>query len=53
MQIASHRKWCAELQLRHQIVDMTRRIVEQERVYHRKEVPECLRDRVEAARPAA
>jgi hypothetical protein len=28
-------------------------LIDQERVYHRKEVPEILRARVEAARPAA
>jgi hypothetical protein len=29
------------------------RIIQSEQIYHRKEVPECLRVRVEAARPAA
>ena len=33
--------------------ELERRIIEAELVYHRKEVPACLRDRVEAARPAA
>jgi hypothetical protein len=33
--------------------ELDRRIIEAERVYHRKEVPEILRARVEAARPAA
>jgi hypothetical protein len=33
--------------------ELSRRIIEAERVYHRKEVPECLRAEVEAARPAA
>ena len=33
--------------------ELDRRIIDAERVYHRKEVPEILRDRVEAARPAA
>lgn len=32
---------------------LDRRIIDAERVYHRKEVPEILRARVEAARPAA
>jgi hypothetical protein len=35
------------------LAELTQRILEEERVYHRKEVPEILRDRVEAARPAA
>lgn len=39
--------------LRHQVAEMTRRVVEQERVYHRKEVPECLLARVQAARHSA
>jgi hypothetical protein len=33
--------------------ELDRRIIQSERVYHRKEVPEVLRSRVEAARPAA
>ena len=40
-------------QLKSQHDMLARRIIEIERVYHRKEIPECLRARVEAARPAA
>jgi hypothetical protein len=43
----------ATAQLRSQRNELDRRVIEQERVYHRKEVPEVLRARVEAARPAA
>lgn len=33
--------------------ELDRRIIQSERVYHHKDVPECLRARVEAARAAA
>jgi hypothetical protein len=36
-----------------QLGGIDKRIIEIERVYYRKEVPACLRDRVEAARQAA
>jgi len=35
------------------LAELTQRIIDEERVYHRKEVPEILRARVEAARAAA
>lgn len=38
---------------RRMVAELTQRVLEEERVYHRKEVPEILRARVEAARPAA
>ena len=39
--------------LRNQRDEMDRRVIEIERVYHRKEVPDILRDQVKANRPAA
>jgi|GraSoiStandDraft_4_1057263.scaffolds.fasta_scaffold1123949_2 hypothetical protein len=38
---------------KNQIEEMRRRVIEIERVYHSKEIPDCLREQVYLDRPAA